>query len=75
MDEQSHFAGQATCFCIQLFLDEVYSATSIFTESNLHSVVLQTILTPKLGPLIPNIRDELDYAMIQELPDFDTVHW
>ncbi|CAF9916908.1 MAG: hypothetical protein ALECFALPRED_010907 [Alectoria fallacina] len=49
----------------------VYSATSILTESNLHSVVLQTKLTPKLGPLIPIIRDELEYAMTQEMLDFD----
>lgn len=52
----------------------MYSATSILTESNLHTSVLQTKLTPKLGPLIPIIREELDYAMTQELPDFGGVY-
>ena len=52
----------------------VYSATSILTESNLHSRVLQTKLTPKLGPLVPIILNELEYAMTQELSDFDGVH-
>ena len=52
----------------------VYSAISILTESNLHSRVLQTRLTPKLGPLIPIIREELEYSMTQELPEFHGVH-
>ena len=50
----------------------VYSATSILTESNLHSRVLQTRLTPKLGALIPIICSELDYAMTRELPGFES---
>lgn len=51
----------------------VYSATSVLTESNLHSRVLRTRLTPKLGYLVPMICDELDYAMTQELPDINGV--
>lgn len=52
----------------------MYSATSILTESNLHTRVLQTKLSPKLGPLIPIIREELDYAMTQELPVLDSMY-
>ncbi|KAL8673743.1 MAG: hypothetical protein Q9168_001850 [Polycauliona sp. 1 TL-2023] len=43
-------------------------ATSILAESNLHSHVLRTKFTPKLGTLIPTIRSELEYALAVELP-------
>ena len=49
----------------------VYSATSILTESDLHSRVIRGALTPKLGLLVPIIRNELHYAMTQELPEID----
>lgn len=52
----------------------VYSATSILSESNLHSRVSKSRLTPKLGPLIPIIREELEYSMTQELLEFYGVH-
>lgn len=68
-------------FYLQLIDDEGLShvvlacpTTSILTESNLHSRVLQTKLTPKLGPLIPIIRDELDYAVAEELPHIGCVY-
>lgn len=50
----------------------MYSATSILAESNLHTRVLQTKLTPKLGPLVPIIRKELEFAMAHELPELNS---
>ncbi|KAL0262791.1 hypothetical protein SLS55_001764 [Diplodia seriata] len=46
-----------------------YSTTLILLESDLHSKVLQTKLTPSLGSIIPIVKDELDFALKKETPD------
>jgi len=46
-----------------------YSTTDILLESDLHSRMLQTKLTPNLGTFIPTMKEELLAAMGGELPD------
>ncbi|KAI1762805.1 hypothetical protein GGR53DRAFT_532148 [Hypoxylon sp. FL1150] len=44
-----------------------YSTTRILLESDLHTEVLQTKLTPDLVVVIPAMKDELDFALKAEL--------
>ncbi|GME35460.1 cytochrome p450 monooxygenase [Neofusicoccum parvum] len=46
-----------------------YSTTPILLESDLHTRVLQTKLTPNLPSLIPILKDELDHALPKEIPE------
>ncbi|KAI1337314.1 cytochrome P450 [Xylariaceae sp. FL0016] len=46
-----------------------YTNTEILLESNLASRVLQQRLTPNLASAVPNMKDELDYALEVEVPD------
>ncbi|KAL5362268.1 cytochrome P450 [Aspergillus floccosus] len=50
-----------------------YSTINILDEGILHTHVLQTELTPRLGNLIPVIKSELDFALARELPSNLTV--
>ncbi|RAL12479.1 cytochrome P450 [Aspergillus homomorphus CBS 101889] len=45
-----------------------YSTIDILDEGILHTQVLQTDLTPRLGSLTHAVKDELDFALAQELP-------
>lgn len=45
-----------------------FALTDVLATSNLHTRVIQTRLTPKLGVLVPSIRKELDVAFQKELP-------
>ena len=46
----------------------VFSITDVLAKSNLHTRVIQTRLTPKLGALVPTVRDELAFALEKEFP-------
>lgn len=45
-----------------------FALTDVLATSNLHTRVIQTRLTPKLGALVPSVRRELDVAFQKELP-------
>ncbi|KAL4875194.1 cytochrome P450 [Aspergillus karnatakaensis] len=45
-----------------------YSTIDILDEGILHTHVLQTDLTPRLGNLIGTVKDELDFALAHEMP-------
>ena len=47
------------------------STTDLLLESDLHTRVLQTRLTPNLGKLFNIIKEEHDFAMRVELPQID----
>lgn len=46
-----------------------YSTTRILLESDLHTRVLQTKLTPNIAVVMPAMKDELDFALNTEVPD------
>ncbi|GIC94709.1 cytochrome P450 [Aspergillus udagawae] len=50
-----------------------YSTIDILDEGILHTYVLQTELTPRLGNLIHIVKSELDFALARELPSNLTV--
>lgn len=45
-----------------------FALTDVLATSNLHTKVIQTRLTPKLGALVPSVREELDIALNKEFP-------
>ncbi|KAL9597715.1 MAG: hypothetical protein Q9219_004972 [cf. Caloplaca sp. 3 TL-2023] len=56
---------------IQAHVDNLlgrYSTTDILLESDLHSRMLQTKLTPNLGKFVPDMRKELMAALDDEVP-------
>ena len=46
-----------------------YTKSEILNESNLHSRMLQSKLTPNLGSFIPALREELEDSMSRKFPD------
>ncbi|KAM5449476.1 putative ent-kaurene monooxygenase [Microsporum audouinii] len=46
-----------------------YSTTQILLETNLNTRVLQTRLTPALGVIFPDMKDELRFALEAETPE------
>ncbi len=48
-----------------------FALTDVLATSNLHTTVIQTRLTPKLGALVPSVRNELDIALDIEFPRCD----
>ena len=48
-----------------------FALTDVLATSNLHTQVIQTRLTPKLGALVPSVRYELDIALDAEFPRCD----
>ncbi|MCJ1241081.1 hypothetical protein MMC14_009085 [Varicellaria rhodocarpa] len=46
-----------------------YSTTWIMAESDLHTRVLQTKLTPSLALLVAPVKEELDFALDKEMPN------
>ncbi|KAL5338170.1 cytochrome P450 [Aspergillus crustosus] len=53
-----------------------YSTIDILDEGILHTQVLQTVLTPRLGSLIGDVKSELDFALACELPsDLSAEDW
>ena len=48
-----------------------FALTDVLATSNLHTKVIQTRLTPKLGALVPSVREELDVALKLEFPPCD----
>lgn len=45
-----------------------FALTDVLATSNIHTRVIQTRLTPKLGALVPSVRRELDFAFEKEFP-------
>ncbi|KAL8897718.1 MAG: hypothetical protein Q9207_007070 [Kuettlingeria erythrocarpa] len=57
---------------IQAHVDNLlgkYSTTDILLESDLHTRMLQTKLTPNLGTFIPAMKEELQLAIADTFPD------
>ncbi|KAK2594044.1 hypothetical protein QQS21_008263 [Conoideocrella luteorostrata] len=46
-----------------------YTTINHISRSNLHAHVVLHKLTPKLGDILPIMKDELDFALREELPD------
>jgi len=45
-----------------------FALTDVLATSNLHTRVIQTRLTPKLGALVPSVHQELEIALKMEIP-------
>lgn len=45
-----------------------FALTDVLATSNLHTRVIQTRLTPKLGALVPSVYQELEIALKMEIP-------
>lgn len=46
-----------------------YTNTTILQEGDLHTRVIQQMLTPHLSSILPRMKEELDYALDAEVPD------
>ena len=52
-----------------------YSMTTVLAQSELHTTVIRTRLTPKLGKLMKVLRDEFMYGMQKDFPQCSTNKW